>query len=364
MRTKALTLLMITLLAFAAALAAAKINPYAEPEPRQMRAAPTVYSGWPFDASEARRRQAETGKALGRPVETANSIGMKLRLIPAGEFMMGSPEEEKGRGNDESPLHRVRITKPFYLGMVEVTVAQFRRFVDATGYRTDAEKDDKGGWGYTGREERPFLQDPRYTWRDTGFPQSDDSPVVNASWNDAAAFCEWLGRKEGMAYVLPTEAEWEYACRAGTDSRFSYGDVAEEMAEAGNVSDLAANEKFALWMTISKVDREKMGTAKHRDGHVFTAPVGRFRPNAFGLYDMHGNVWEWCSDRDDPEYYRVSPTDDPIGPAEGSSRIRRGGSWLHSADFARSAARRRYPPTGRNSPNGFRVALRVDARKK
>lgn len=360
MRTKALTLL----LAAALALAAAKITPSAEPEPRQMRMAPTVYSRWPFDASEARRRQGETGKAIGRPIEVANSIGMKLSLIPAGDFMMGSPEDEKGRGSDEGPVHRVRITKPFYLGVYEVTVGQFRQFVNATGYKTEAETDGKGGWGYTGYEEKPFKQDPKYTWRDTGFLQNADYPVVDVSWNDAVAFCEWLGRKEGMTYRLPTEAQWEYACRAGTLSRYYHGDVAEGLAEVGNVSDATANKKFAVWMTISAVDRQKMGTAKHSDGYAFTAPVGCFRANAFSLYDMHGNVLEWCADWDVADYYLASPTDDPTGPVDGLSRARRGGSWLHAAEYARSAARRRYPPSARNSPIGFRVALTVNAQEK
>ena len=318
---------------------------------------PTVYSQWPFDEREAARRQEETARVMGQPVELTNSIGMKLRLIPAGEFMMGSPEDEEGRGRDEGPLHRVRITKPLYLGACEVTRGQFRQFVDATDYKTDAETDARGGWGYTGVEERPFRRDPQYTWRDTGFPQSAEHPVVNVSWNDAVAFCEWLSRKEGKTYALPTEAQWEYACRAGTETRFCHGDDAEGLAETGNVSDASANEKFALWMTINKVDREKMGTATHRDGYVFTSPVGCFRANAFGLYDMHGNVWDWCVDWDGADYYRDSPTDDPRGPVEGSSRIRRGGSWLHSDSYARSAQRRRYPPDGRNSPIGFRVAL-------
>ena len=128
---------------------------------------------------------------------------------------MGSPEDEKGRERDEGPVHRVRITKPFYLGNYEVTVGQFRQFVNATGYKTDAEKDAVGGWGYTGVEERPFKRDPQYTWRETGFSQSDDHPVVNVSWNDAVTFCEWLSRREKKNYRLPTEAQWEYACRAG-----------------------------------------------------------------------------------------------------------------------------------------------------
>ncbi len=311
-------------------------------------------------AKEARRRQEETARALGRPVELINSIGMKLKLIPAGEFMMGSPEDEEGREADEGPIHRVRISTPFYLGATEVTVGQIRQFVEATGYRTDAETDGRGGWGYTGDEKRPFARTPQYTWRETGFPQSADHPAVNVSWNDAVAFCEWLGRKEGAAYRLPTEAQWEYACRAGTRTLYYHGNDAEGLAEVGNVSDLTANAKFAVWMTISAVDREKMGTARHSDGYVFTAPVGRFRANGFGLFDMHGNVWEWCADWDSPDYYRSSPTDDPAGPADGQARLRRGGSWLHSAKYARSAQRRRYPPDGRNSPIGFRVALEKD----
>jgi formylglycine-generating enzyme required for sulfatase activity len=236
-----------------------------------------------------------------------------------------------------------------------VTKGHFSQFVKATNYTTDTEKDTRGGWGYTGVEERPFRRKPRYTWRYTGFKQSADHPVVNVSWNDAVAFCEWLSRKEGKTYCLPTEAQWEYACRAGTQTRFYHGDAPEGLAALGNISDTSANEKFALWMTISSVDRKKMGVASHSDGYVFTSPVGSYRASGFGLYDMYGNIWEWCADWDSRTYYQNSPTDDPPGPENGKSRLRRGGSWLHSAKYARSAQRRRYPPDGRNSPIGFRV---------
>ncbi len=320
---------------------------------------PAVYSQWPFDAQEARKRQQETGKVVDQPVETTNSIGMKLTLIPPGEFMMGAPDDEAERQRDEGPAHRVRITKPFFLGTYTVTLGQFRQFVEATDYKTDAEQDGRGGWGYTGDDAKPFKQSQQYTWRQTGFTQTDDHPVVNVSWNDAAAFCEWLSQQESATYRLPTEAEWEYACRAGTATRFHHGDDAAGIVKLGNVADATMNQKFAAWMKVNEVDREKIGTAEHEDGYVFTAPVGRFQANAFGLHDMHGNVWEWCADWDDPRYYRNSPTDDPTGPTTGTARIRRGGSWLHSPTFSRSARRRRYAPDARNSPIGFRVALSV-----
>ena len=137
----------------------------------------------------------------------------------------------------------------------------------------------------------------KYSWRNAGFEQTDEHPVVNVSWNDAVAFCKWLSRKEGKTYRLPTEAEWEYACRAGTTTRYYSGDDPETLAKVGNVADATAKAKFANWKY----------TIKASDGYVFTAPVGQFTPNAFGLYDMHGNAWQWCADRYGKEYYAMSP---------------------------------------------------------
>ncbi len=299
----------------------------------------------PFSAQQARRHQDAWAEHLGQPREIENSIGMKLVLIPPGEFMMGSPEDEEGRWDDEGPQHRVRITKPIYFGAHQVTVGAFRRFVSDTGYKTEAERDGEGGWGWNEAEGKLEGRDPKYHWRNPGFSQTDDHPVVNVSWNDAVAFCEWLSGKEGREYRLPTEAEWEYACRAGTTTRYYHGDDAEGLAQVGNVADAEAKKKFPRWTTISA-----------SDGYVFTAPVGRFRANGFGLYDMHGNVWEWCSDWYDAKYYANSPVDDPQGPTSGSGRVLRGGSWLNDPGRCRSASRGRGTPDSRHSYPGFRVA--------
>ena len=294
------------------------------------------------------------------PKSLNNSIGMKLVLIPAGEFMMGSAESAESTAayfnsnysmdlkgdffTAEHPRHRVRITRPFYLGTYHVTRGQFRQFVDDASYQTDAEKDGKGGYGYA--SEGRWEHKPEYTWRNPGFEQTDEHPVVNVSWNDAVAFCQWLSRKDGAIYRLPTEAEWEYACRAGTTTRWWCGDDAEGLAQIANVADGTAKEKFPYWPS----------TIRASDGYVFTSPVGSFRPNAFGLYDMHGNAWQWCADRYDGKYYERSPVDDPTGPKSGPSRVLRGGSWFFGPGITRSADRSGVAPDGRDYVIGFRVA--------
>ncbi|MHC4816748.1 MAG: formylglycine-generating enzyme family protein, partial [Planctomycetota bacterium] len=161
----------------------------------------------PGDASDT------AGGSATLPREIVNSIEMALVLIPSGEFEMGSPESDADHLPNEGPPHRVRITKPFYLGKHEVTIASFRAFVDATGYRTEAERDVKGGFGIDFGT-ATVRQGSSNVWRNPGFPdfrQGDDHPVLLISWKDAEAFCSWLGEKEGRSYRLPTEAEWEYA---------------------------------------------------------------------------------------------------------------------------------------------------------
>ena len=298
----------------------------------------------------------------GVSLVVTNSIGMKLAPIPAGEFVMGSAEsaEDVARAfqdhdalspsefEDEHPRHPVRITRPFHLGIHEVTVGQFREFVKDSGYRTDAEKgtEFKGAFGFDA-ETGELGESEEYSWRNVGFEQTDMHPVVNVSWNDAVAFCKWLSSKEGKSYRLPTEAEWEYACRAGTTTRYYYGEDPKGLAVVGNVADATAKAKFPDW------DWPIAAT----DGHVFAAPVGKFKPNAFGLYDMHGNVYEWCADWYGEDYYAQSPADDPPGPVGGLDRVYRGGSWASSAESCRVARRRMDEPAGRSLVLGFRVAL-------
>ncbi len=273
-----------------------------------------------------------------------NSLGMEFVLIPAGEFMMGTPESETERHDDEQQ-HRVRITKPFYLGKHEVTVGQFRRFVTEVGYTTEPEKDGEGGYGYNATEKKSEGRDPKYNWKDTGFAQTEEHPVVNITWNDATAFCQWLSRKEGKTYRLPTEAEWEYACRAGTSTKYHFGNDSEMLAQYGNVADASAKHTFSTGTTIAA-----------DDSYTFTAPVGRFKANPFGVHDMHGNLWEWCQDWYDKDYYAGSSTDDPGGPSSGEYRIVRGGSWNFNAWDNRAGNRFRLAPDDRHLYYGFRLA--------
>ena len=220
--------------------------------------------------------------------------------------------------NDELPQHRVKITTHYYLGIHEVTVGSFRQFVGETGYKTEGERDGKGGARWNGRGQGVTPRDPACGWRDPGFVQDDRHPVVNVSWNDAVAFCDWLSQKEQVKYRLPTETEWEYACRAGTETTFSWGDAPEKVVQLANMAD---------W----KIKTKPIGTTKEKvnqpaDGFDVTAPVGSYPPNSFGLCDMAGNVWEWCHDWYDAEYYSRSPLESPTGPSDPqTNRIIRGG---------------------------------------
>jgi formylglycine-generating enzyme required for sulfatase activity len=290
--------------------------------------------------------------------DLGGGVKMELVLIPAGEFQMGSAESAEATAaffnktygedllkaalfKDEHPQHRVRITKPFYLGTYHVTRGQFRQFIADTSYKTDAEKGEKpGAYGWDPVKKK-FGFDEKYSWRNAGFEQTDEHPVVNVSWNDAVAFCQWLSKKESKIYRLPTEAEWEYACRAGTTTRYYSGDAPETLATVGKVADAAAKAK----------SQDSKYTI-----NVFTAPVGSFKPNAFGLYDMHGSAWQWCADWYGAKYYAASPVDDPIGPDFGNVRVLRGGSWYYWPHLNRSAARETFFPDLSDNTKGFRVA--------
>jgi formylglycine-generating enzyme required for sulfatase activity len=237
--------------------------------------------------------------------EITNSIGMKLVLISKGTFMMGSPESEKGR-DDVETQHEVTISKDYYLGVYEVTQAQYEKVIGKNPSQFQG--------GRVGNE-------------------NADLPVEQVSWDDAVEFCKKLSelpeeKKAGRVYRLPTEAQWEYACRAGSKSAYSFGESSKSLGDYA-------------WFD------------KNSNGR--THPVGEKKANAWGLYDMHGNVWEWCSD-----WYGEYPNgalSDPTGPKEGSFRVFRGGSWRYVAADCRSAVRYRNGPSFRYYSIGFRVAL-------
>jgi formylglycine-generating enzyme len=273
--------------------------------------------------------------------ELTNHLGMRLVVIPQGEFLMGSIDSEDDWNADETP-HRVRISRPFYLAAHEVTVAQFRRFVDATGYKTDAEKSDSVSVGFNVSAGR--LEDlHQLNWRHPIIPQGDDHPVVHVSWNDAVAFCRWLSGMEGKPYRLPTEAEWEYACRAGSRTRYWSGDDEESVRRVANFNGPRSGQTGAAGSSGTRL--------------LFTLPVGSLPKNDFGLCDMHGNVMEWCSDWYDREYYHHSSASDPQGPPSGSHRVTRGGSFVLRPWSGRSANRCARAPSNYGPDLGFRVAM-------
>ncbi len=265
--------------------------------------------------------------------------------IPGGTFTMGSNEGEA----DEKPLHEVTIS-PFYLAETEVTVAQFEAFVQAKGYETEAEK--KGGSYFWNSEKSEWELRAGVDWRcdAEGKPRlrSDyQHPVIHVSWNDAQAYCQWLSQRSGDTYRLPTEAEWEYAAGNGDlHTRYSWGNGEPKGKKGGNVTDETRSPSGSTW--TKKFEG-------YNDGYWYDAPVAGYEPNRFGLYDMTGNVWEWCSDWYGSNYYASSPSRDPQGPSSGSCRVFRGGSWSNDPVNCR-VANRHFGPAYRDGNVGFRVA--------
>ncbi len=314
----------------------------------------------PFDAGKAKEHQRAWAKYLGVPVETTNSIGLKLVIIPPGEYMMGAVPDDPHATNWERPQHRVRISKAFYLGTYTVTVGQFRQFVEAEHYKTYAERSGHGGIhtapnhfasNSNGAGTSDWVQDPKYTWNSPPFAQTPHDPVILLTQGDAAAFCHWLAKKENRGYRLPTEAEWEYACRAGSVTVHYWGDGEAKHALYANL----AEESY------KKVFPEVENSLIESDGYAYTAPVGSFRPNAFGLYDMVGNVCQKCSDAFSEDYYAQSPTKDPTGPEPNSWFVVRGCGFDHAGFAARSSLRWRNTASWAFTDNGFRVVMDIAA---
>lgn len=281
--------------------------------------------------------------------------GLKFVKIPPGTFMMGSREAAGDVASNrlysdgklkaewftnEHPLHRVTLTQPFYMATTETTVAAFRKFINETGYVTDA---DKQGKGYILESSGVWKGRSGASWRNPGFAQKENHPVVMVSWNDAQAFVEWLnGKTDGPGYRLPTEAQWEYAARAGTATPFFWG--YKPSAAYANFGDLSYSRAYP---------RDTRVNRGYNDGFVQTAPVGSFKPNPWGLYDMAGNAAEWC--RDWYGEYSGEHQDDPAGPGSGDRRVLRGGAWSIGAAGLRSAGRNCNTPDLRLSDIGFRL---------
>jgi formylglycine-generating enzyme required for sulfatase activity len=300
-------------------------------------AAPPALAGWPMPADEAKKRQTAAGKSAERTLDLGD-VKLPMVLIPAGEFVMGS----NAGADDEAPAHVVKIEKPFWMGKVEITNEQFRLF--------DPSHDS--------RYISVFGKDQATRGLPVNGPQQ---PVVRVAWTRAAAFCRWLSEKTGESFSLPTEAQWECACRAGTATPMHYGAAESDYSKVANLADAALNLR-AGWHV-------KDPFAK--DGAVVSATVGRYAPNAWGVCDMHGNVAEWTASVYKP--YPVRPGDgrELTGPQlaaladkpgeQWPAMVVRGGSWYDRAKRATSSFRLAYPAWQGVYNVGFRVVAPADA---
>ncbi len=298
------------------------------------------------DASSAGQAHA------AKDFQAVEELGIQWCNIPAGEFQMGTAVQDldavaaepgwffssfvSRRRQAETPRHRVEIARGFEISKHEITVDQFRQFIAETDYVTTAERDGEGfGWMNGHWEEGA-----EFNWQNPGFQQNDDHPVCNVSWEDAVAFCKWLSKKDGRKHRLPTEAEWEYACRGGTSTLFSTGDDPTSLQGAANLADASLRKQFP------HID----WAVEWNDGFAATSPVGNYAANAFGLHDMHGNVWEWCQD----DYQPYGTPDDT--PELIDNRVFRGGGFDNWPGFLRSSDRySSHSPTIRTRWAGFRI---------
>jgi formylglycine-generating enzyme required for sulfatase activity len=282
---------------------------------------------------------AGAGQSFDKTVKgkEPGNISGDMVYVKGGCFRMGDVFRDVP--SSEKPVHEVCVDD-FYMGAHEVTVEEFRRFVDETGYRTEAERQDGcHGWVGDGTE----IKKKDYSWRNTGYPQTERDPVVCITWNDTYEYVKWLNEKVGGNYRLPTEAEWEYAARSGgQEHQYSWGDG----EPSGNIADESAKKELTglkIWEGYS-------------DGYSYTAPAGSFGPNDLGIYDMSGNVYEWVSDWQGDDYYRRSPKHNPRGPDKGKYKLMRGGAWDLEPETARTTSRYWNVPGARAVCMGFRLA--------
>jgi len=308
-----------------------------EPLPRQKLEMPRL-EGWPFDAAQARSLQAAAGPRT-RELDLGEGVTLALVRIPAGRFVMGDPEGER----DEQPLAVVEVPQPFWMARFEITNEQYRRFDPAH----DSRFEHRSSW----------IFDESYL----GWPlNASRQPVVRVSWNEAMAFCRWLSQRLGERVALPTEAQWEYACRAGTATPLAYGDLDTDFARHANLADQTIR-KLAEEGWRPKAPDLAAREARFNDGVLVTADVGRYEPNAWGLHDLHGNAAEWTRSSYRPYPWDALATEEPALDAD--LKVVRGGSWRDRPKRARSAFRLSYPAYQKVFNVGFRIIVedRMDA---
>ncbi|HUS71557.1 MAG TPA: SUMF1/EgtB/PvdO family nonheme iron enzyme [Sedimentisphaerales bacterium] len=290
--------------------------------------------GWPFDTAEAKCRQGQA--SLGpahRTIDLGSGVKLEMVFVPAGQFVMG---DQNGH-DDERPVTAVKIEKPFWIGQFEITNEQYARFDPFH----DSKYEHKGSW---------MFEEWDLGW-DLNHPKQ---PVVRISWKEAVAFCRWLSDKTGQKVSLPTEAQWEWACRAGTDTPLHYGDLDTDFSEFGNMADFTIRELVYGVRDQYPPDLVPRD-ARFNDKKLVTANVGSYKPNTWGLQDMHGNVWEWTRSRYRPYPYRP---DDGRNDIDNTGRkVVRGGSWYDRPKRCRSAYRLSYPAWQKVYNVGFRVVL-------
>jgi len=321
-----------------------KTLPFVAPEAVSGKNTPIeTTAGWPFNAEQAKKLQAQSRSSLRRTVELGGKIKMEMVLIPAGEYIMGDRQGKR----DEQPLSKVKISYPFWMGMTEVTESQYQQFDPhhKNGYFNQNHKDHTTrGYSAEGKKK----------------------PVIRVSWEQAIAFCRWLSEKNGESFTLPTEAQWEWACRAGTATPFSYGNADSDFSQFANVAD-----RSTMALAVSGVNPRPIANpnryqaflpkdTRFNDRCVLMSEVGKYQPNAWGLYDMHGNVWEWTRSNYKP--YPYSENDGRNDMAAKGAKVVRGGSWRDRPQRARSGFRLSYRPYQKVFNVGFRVICPVDGK--
>jgi formylglycine-generating enzyme required for sulfatase activity len=308
------------------------IQPIIPPQPPEVRRPRVMVEGWPFDAAEAQRRQQALGQVM-RSVDLGGGVTLELVRIPGGRFVMGDQSGDA----DERPQAVVSIGRPLWMGRFEVTNEQYRLFDPAH----DSRFEHRTSWIFSEEYLGWALNEPK-------------QPVVRVSWQQAMRYCDWLSAKTGLRFTLPTEAQWEYACRAGSEMPMSFGDVEADFSPFANLADASIRE-LAWQGWRPRAPDLAVRDSRYNDGYLVTAPVGRYRANAWGLHDMHGNAAEWTRSALRPYPYSAEDGRDSAD-APGLKAVR-GGSWFDRPHRARSGFRLGYQPYQRIFNVGFRVII-------